>query len=661
MFKKYKKFSLFVFTLVILSAFVLILSGCGGGGGGGNGGGGGGGSSDNTPPSSSNPGTQPDQIPSVSATPEPANKGALITITMPDHSATAVIAGVCDYPGEENDLTYIAKDALDFKNSLIGSPAWSGATVDVQNNIHVTKDKILAAVDVAKSNTANNGLFIFFYSGHGTNSGSTGYIIPYDGAYGYSWMISENELRSLLDGFPSASKKYVLLDACYTGSFIDKSAGLKSTLLKNKFIKMNSSIDNYTSEKFAKSLVGLSNTYVMTSSKGSETSFESYYLQNSVFVYYICEGLGSGSTNGPADANSNGVITAAELSSYVPSRVNNYVVNSSYYYYTQQPQSYNNCSSDIIIKGASSGNPSPDPNPSPSPTPSPTPDPTPSPGTGDGGDIIITISKSDGSACAVLVGMADYPGTVNDLTYTVYDAIDFKDSLIGSSFWSGATVNIQNISATKSAIQTAVANAKNTIANDGLFIFLYSGHGANSGGTGYLIPYDGVDSVASRISEDDLRGWIDSFSVSAKKYIIIDSCYSGSFIDKSLIKSGDIYMKAKTISIQGSDPTYKSEKFVKSLTGLSNTYVITSSKGSEVSFESGYLKNGVFVYYICEGLGAGAIFGPADSNANNAITAEEIGAYAPSRTNNYVYNSSNGSYTQQSQIYDNYSGDLRVK
>lgn len=654
MFKKYKKFSLFIFTLVILSAFVLILSGCGGGG---NGGGGGGGSSDNPPANSSTPDATPPQTPPDSVPPAPDNKGALITITMPDHSATAVLVGICDYPGEENDLRFTAKDALDFKNSLIGSPSWSGANVDIQNNIQVTKEKILAAVSAAKNNTADNGLFIFLYSGHGTNSGSTGYIIPYDGAYGYSWMISENELRNWLDSFPSSSKKYVLLDACYTGSFIDKSAGLKSTLLKNKFMKMNASSDNYTSEKFVKSLVGSSNTYVMTSSKESETSFESYDLQSSVFVYYVCEGLGSGSTNGPADANSNNIITAAELSSYVPSRVNNYVVNSSYYYYTQQPQSYNNCDSDIIIKGASAGNP----DPAPDPTPGPNPDPTPSPGSGDGGDIIITISKSDSSACAVLVGMADYPGTENDLTYTVNDAIDFKNSLIGSSFWSGANVNIQNISATKSVIQAAVANAKNTIANDGLFIFLYSGHGSNSGGTGYLIPYDGVDSVASRISEDDLRGWIDSFSVSSKKYIIIDSCYSGNFIDKNLTKGGNAYMKAKTIFIKGSDPAYKSEKFAKSLTGLSNTYVITSSKGSEVSWESGYLKNGVFVYYICEGLGAGAEFGPADSNINNAITAEEIGAYAPSRTNNYVYNSSNGSYTQQPQIYDNYSGELRTK
>ena len=349
--KHSKKLSLFLIYLMLLASFIFILPGCGGGGGGASSSGDSGESGGaNNPPAenSATPDSTPTQTPSASQTPEPGNKGALIMITMPDHSATAVIAGVCDYPGEDNDLRYIAKDALDFKNALTGSSFWNGANIDIQNDIHVTKSKIFDAVAAARENTADDGLFIFFYSGHGTNVGSTGYIIPYDGAESYSNMISEYDLRDWLESFPALSKKYVALDACYSGNFIEKSI-LKSDLLKAKFMKVKGSDETYNSEKMVRSLVDSSNTYVFTSSKGSEVSWESYAMQNSVFVHYLCEGLGAGFTMGPADFNRNNAITAEEINLYVPIRVNNYVINSSGYY-TQQPQSYDDCPGELRIK-----------------------------------------------------------------------------------------------------------------------------------------------------------------------------------------------------------------------------------------------------------------------------------------------------------------------
>lgn len=658
-FKRSKRFPIAIFLILVLLLLApFVLTSCGGGGGGTGGGGGNGGSTpDNSPPVSTNPSTSNDE-PNPSQTPEPANKGALIVISMPDRSAYAVIAGPCDYPGEENDLTYTAGDALDFKDTLLNSGSWNGAQVIVQNNVHVTKSMIQQAVANGKNNLADGGLFVFFYSGHGTNTGGNGYIIPYDGGISSSNMISQYELRSWINDLPMAAKKYVLIDSCFSGLFIGKSVYSPNTYMKAKYMPVNGSGSAYKSEDFSKSLVGLPNTYVMTSSKGSELSWESGYLQNGVFVYYLCEGLSSGSAIGPADSNSNGTITAEELSQYVPGRTNNYVVNGTYWQYTQQPQTYDNVSGDLPVKSSSGGG---NPNPDPTPTPTPAQSPAPDPNVAAGGDVLITISMPDRSAYAVIVGMADYPGTEHDLTCTDDDAIDFKNSLSGSSFWSGADIKVQNIQVTKAVIQQAVENAKNNINSDGLFVFLYSGHGSNSGGTGYLIPYDGAENSAMMISDSELKNWINAFAPTTKKAIFIDSCFSGLFINKNFQFYSTNYMKAKYMPIKGSDNNYFAENFPKTLVGLSNTYVMTSSKGSEVSWESNYLQNGVFVYYLCEGMGSsGAAFGPADTNGNSAITSEELGWYVPSRTSSYVVNNSSG-YNQQPQIYDNYSGELRIK
>lgn len=306
--------------------------------------------------------------------------------------------------------------------------------------------------------------------------------------------------------------------------------------------------------------------------------------------------------------------------------------------------------------------------PAPAPVPSlssvqvPVPSPTQTASPPNKG-VLITISMPDNSAYAVIACPTDYPGGNNDLRYTADDGIDLKNSLAGSAFWAGASVNIQNDAhITKAMIQEAVNNARLTVANNGLFIFFYSGHGTNSGTTGYMIPYDGISGTANRISQDDLRNWLDEFPASVKKYVLIDACNSGYFIDKKLKDANRmIYMKPKFVEIEGFDPNYKGENFAKSITGSPNTYVMTASRGNQLSWEIGAeIQNGIFTYYLCRGLGAGATIGPVDADANNAVTAEELTVYVPPPVSAYI-TANNPGYDQNPQSYDNYDGDMRVK
>lgn len=296
------------------------------------------------------------------------------------------------------------------------------------------------------------------------------------------------------------------------------------------------------------------------------------------------------------------------------------------------------------------------PDRSPIPTPTQTASP---PNKG----VLITISMPDNSAYAVIACPTDYPGDNNDLRYTADDGIDLKNALIGSAFWNGANVNIQNdVHVTKAMIQEAINNVRAApIANDGLFIFFYSGHGTNSGTTAYVIPYDGISDVSKRISQDDLRAWLNEFSAAVKKYVLIDACNSGYFIDKKLKGSDPVYMKPKLVKVEGFDPNYKGENFAKSIVGSPNTYVMTASLGNQLSWEiGGAVQNGIFTYYLCQGLGAGAVIGHADADASNTITAEELTAYVPPLVSAYV-TANIPSYDQNPQSYDNYADNMRIK
>lgn len=293
----------------------------------------------------------------------------------------------------------------------------------------------------------------------------------------------------------------------------------------------------------------------------------------------------------------------------------------------------------------------------PAPTPVPTPTPTPTVSANKG--TLLILNTPDNSAYALFVGIGDYLGAA-DLSYTAKDAIDLCNSFNGGAFWNNAVLSVRyndaNIS--KTMIQTAVTDIKNSIANNGLFIFFYSGHGTHSGNIGYIVPYDAAEDTSKMISEDDLKIWIDEFDNSVNKYVLLDSCYSGDFIDARSLFLKPRDLKPKYIPIKGSDAPYLSEKFAKSLVGAANCYAMMASKGSELSFESTALQNGVFTYYMKQGLGTGATIGPASTDSGNTITAEDLTTYVPPLVTEYILRQ--GQY-QTPQTYDNVAGTLRVK
>ncbi|MFX0029208.1 MAG: caspase family protein, partial [Candidatus Hermodarchaeota archaeon] len=85
------------------------------------------------------------------------------------------------------------------------------------------------------------------------------------------------------------------------------------------------------------------------------------------------------------------------------------------------------------------------------------------------------------NAYAIVIGISDYPGSSNDLSYCDDDAQDINSMLINEyNFKTENVIYLQDSSASKNAISTAFDQISSQITSDDIFFFYYSGHGGTS-------------------------------------------------------------------------------------------------------------------------------------------------------------------------------------
>ncbi|MEN6491642.1 MAG: caspase family protein, partial [Rectinema sp.] len=140
-------------------------------------------------------------------------------------------------------------------------------------------------------------------------------------------------------------------------------------------------------------------------------------------------------------------------------------------------------------------------------------------------------STLGGNKYAVVVGINDYING-SDLNYCVADAESMK-KMLEDAGWTVNPITAESgeaikKNATKSAIETAL---KSVPAETTTFLFYYSGHGSiDYSDDAYIVPSDYDGSVSSLISATEFSGWLDSVTATNKS-VILDSCYSGGFVD----------------------------------------------------------------------------------------------------------------------------------
>ena len=159
---------------------------------------------------------------------------------------------------------------------------------------------------------------------------------------------------------------------------------------------------------------------------------------------------------------------------------------------------------------------------------------------------------------AILIGIKDYPGDSNDLPYSINEILKFKETLLNGGNWDNQNIKILiDSQATKANIYDAIDWMRlNSDIND-VSIIYYAGHGGKTNTNEYLITYN------SSISDVELDEELND--VKGELVLIIDSCYSGGFIE-------ELGQRGRTI--------------------------LTACKKDELTYQVRDLNSGIFGYFL---------------------------------------------------------------
>ncbi len=191
---------------------------------------------------------------------------------------------------------------------------------------------------------------------------------------------------------------------------------------------------------------------------------------------------------------------------------------------------------------------------------------------------LVSIIRIQAKVYVVSVGIADYPGKVNDLRISDNDAKTIAKVFLATK---DASVKVlTNEDATQSALLSTMHTLFEDAQSDDAVILYFSGHGT----PGSLVCHDGLLTYQHIFKM--LKG-----CKATRKIIIADACYAG-----------------KMRTTQQQTNSYNSQ----------NVMLFLSSRTNETSMESKY-QNSMFTIFLERGLRGGA-----DINKDRRITAREL-------------------------------------
>jgi hypothetical protein len=216
-----------------------------------------------------------------------------------------------------------------------------------------------------------------------------------------------------------------------------------------------------------------------------------------------------------------------------------------------------------------------------------------------------TVRTDDVRIFAVVVGVGKYL-TMPALTFTDDDAHRFYAFLKrpeGGALQDNQVTLLLDEDATRKNILAAMQEYFLRADENDVVMFYFSGHGLR----GSFLPVD-YDGHNNRLRHDEIRAIFDQ-SKAKHKLCIADACHSGSLKYDLMVAKGPA-----PISL---DNYYKA--FDESSGGIA---LLMSSNEEELSLEDHGLRQGVFTYYLLEGLK-----GDADANGDRLVTIQEIYQY----------------------------------
>lgn len=209
----------------------------------------------------------------------------------------ALLVGINDYDGLQNDLRYCVNDVMDLKTALMGKYGFSEGDIKILLDGEATYANILSALDWLKDNSGSGSTVVFYFSGHGSRSSSDRdgdgekideCIVASD--FGFLW---DGVLSAKFKGI-SASQIWLGFDSCYSGGMVDATQDLG---LKGE---------------------GRLNTMAC---KANQLSGESSTIENGFFTYLLVD---QAILSGKGDANSDGSVSIEEAFNYAQANIKRY-------------------------------------------------------------------------------------------------------------------------------------------------------------------------------------------------------------------------------------------------------------------------------------------------------------------------------------------------
>lgn len=213
----------------------------------------------------------------------------LLCMTAEAQKTYAIITGVSNYEGDQNDLAQSTKDA----KRLASLYNTKDATVVLLTSKNATRANVIAAIRKVKAVANANDHIVFSYSGHGMEN----YICTY--VSGGSKMLAYNELFSELDKC-QAKDIVCYIDACFSGTAVSNMNTKEMTTKDMNRIAWKTIVKNNP------------RYIVFLSSRSDELSAESPLVGSGFLTNGVIKGL-----RGKADSNDDKKITVMELFKYV--------------------------------------------------------------------------------------------------------------------------------------------------------------------------------------------------------------------------------------------------------------------------------------------------------------------------------------------------------
>ncbi len=145
----------------------------------------------------------------------------------------------------------------------------------------------------------------------------------------------------------------------------------------------------------------------------------------------------------------------------------------------------------------------------------------------------VVTSTGDGRIYGVFIGISDYVGESNDLSYTADDAVLVHGAMTRAGMRPGDGIVLTDADATAGGMQQAVQSLNSRMGPNDLFVLFFSGHGNRIERSDFQsTDPDAMDETIELydgpVTDDQVNAMFGELN-SGTSLIVLDACFSGGF------------------------------------------------------------------------------------------------------------------------------------